>query len=139
MLQITPNFLVIALLLSGCGRSEQDMATVCLSGTGGYADTGVAVELEEDQPVTFFVTSTGGCHTDELAVTCIATVKGDQIEVTTETTWVRTEPLAMSCESILLIVNGECSTPPLQAGNYTVTYDGKATDLAIPGTANRCL
>ena len=98
--------------------------------------------IEAGQPLTVFAEVIKGCHTEDLELFCTATVEGDTIVVTTETTWRRTEPLAMSCEAIAYVAQTSCETDvALEEGTYAVVYADQILDVVVPssGDAYDCL
>ena len=127
---------------SGCAeRIELDSARVCLSDPGAFG-TPQVTEIAEGELLTVFVEASAGCHTEDLEVRCTATVDGDTVWVTTETTWRRVEPLAMSCESVLYVVQATCETDqPLEAGSYTLVLADQEQPFTVPssGDAYDCL
>ncbi len=112
--------------LAGCGRSQQDTASVCVA----YDDDGYWALLAQAR---------AGCHTEDLTVVCEAEVDGDEIVVSTETTWRRTEPLALACESALYLADTECSLPDLPDGDYVVHYAGQKLSLSLPAPDEGCI
>ena len=79
---------------------------------------------------------------EDIEVSCTATVEGDTIFVTTEKTWRRTEPLAMSCAMFLTVVTASCETDlPLEEGTYTIVYADLEQDIDVPSStdAYECL
>lgn len=98
-----------------------------------------AQALEAGDRLTLYATGYGGCHMRDLEVSCEATVDGDLIDITTETSWVRTEWFAVGCEEILLLTEATCETPPLDAGTYTVRYVDSESTLNVPGEIGGCL
>ncbi len=133
------SVVVGALGWAGCGgpREAIDAAQVCVGG----ADTGLGpVELADGDELVVTATASAGCHTADLAVSCEVALEGPgALVVTTETTWVRTEPLAVNCESILFLATATCASPALPAGSYTLSYAGAELAFAVPGTAVGCL
>jgi hypothetical protein len=121
-------------VLSGCARQLDDHASVCVGPDSQGAPDDPVVVLEADLPVTFAARAFGGCHMADFRVECEALLDRDTIVVSTWTSWVRTEPLALACESILLIAESSCATPPLAAGSYTVRYADQELGLVVPGT-----
>ena len=126
----------------GCAnRVEVDVAEVCLSERDTLGSVEVS-QIEVGQPLTVFAEVIKGCHTEDLELFCTATVEGDTIVVTTETTWRRTEPLAMSCEAIAYVAQTSCQTDvALEEGTYAVVYADQILDVVVPssGDAYDCL
>ena len=123
----------------GCGgpQSAVDTANVCI----GEVATGEtqAVDVEDGQVLALTASASGGCHTEDLVGTCEVALDGSTLVVTTETSWVETEPLAMGCESILRMTQATCETPPLPAGTYTIAYAGDELAFDVPGEVEGCL
>lgn len=124
------------LFASACGgeRSEVDTAQVCF----GPSETEPAVTAE-GEPLVLYVMGSAGCHTDDLAVSCSVTMDGDTLTVHTETSWVKTEPLAMSCESMLYMTSETCESPPLTAGTWIVRYGDEEKVIEVPSSIEGCL
>lgn len=125
-----------------CGgpRSEDDIAQICPSGLQSGTDTGwPSVAVDAGQPLELEALFGGGCHMADMAVTCDVTPQGDRLVVHTESTWVRTEPLAWTCESIYYKVTGTCTTPPLDAGTWTLAYAGQELVFDVPGAVTGCI
>ena len=120
--------------LSGCGeRIAVDQARVCFS---AEFDATEDPQLQADEALVLFAMASAGCHTEDLAVSCQVERDGDTLFVTTETTWRRTEPLALSCEAVLMMTTTSCETDePLAAGAYTVVYGDEELDIEIPSDA----
>lgn len=141
MIRKTVPFLIL-MFSAGCGeRIELDSARVCLTDPGLFG-TPVLTEIAEGEALQIFVDASAGCHIEDLEVSCTATVVGDIIEVTTETTWRRVEPLATSCEHILFVAQAVCETDqPLAAGSYTLVMADAELDIEVPssGDAYDCL
>ena len=125
------------LLVVGCAdRIALDSSTLCLSELPPGDSIDVA-QIEAGQPLQLFVTGTGGCHMADIEVSCNATVEGDTIVVSSEMTWRRTEPLAMSCEMALSVVTASCETDvPLEDGTYTIVYADLEQDIDVPSSAD---
>jgi hypothetical protein len=74
---------------------------------------------------------------EDIEISCNATVEGDTIVVSSEMTWRRTEPLAMSCEMSLSVVTASCETDvPLEDGTYTIVYADLEQDIDVPSSAD---
>lgn len=122
----------------GCGgpRIAVDEARVCV----GEVDPGGPVVLADGDVLGFTATATGGCHTADLAVTCEVVLEAPGVlAVTTTETWIETEPLALSCESVLVVAVATCVSPPLPAGSYTVHAGAAPVPFEVPGTLDGCL
>ena len=129
----------LVLLALGCGgpRSSVDTAQVCLSGE----DTGGApLSLVAGDAVELTATAGGGCHMADFDVSCEVVLEDPStLVVTTETTWVRTEPLALGCELIALIARATCNSPPLPEGSYTIRYGEGSLSFEVPGEVAGCV
>ena len=136
-------FLTVSCLMTvACAdRVSLDSSIVCLSDFPPGDSVDVA-QIEGGQPLQLFVTGTGGCHMEDIEVSCTATVEWDTIVVTTEKTWRRTEPFAMSCAMFLTVVTASCETDlPLEEGTYTIVYADLEQDIDVPSStdAYECL
>lgn len=124
----------------GCGgpRGSVDTAVVCVGAEVDGTSVG-AVEVTDGQTLLLNVSAGLGCHTEDAEVRCDVDLQGSTLVVTTETTWVETEPLAMSCEAILRTTQASCETPPLPAGTYTIAYADDELAFEVPGEVEGCL
>lgn len=137
------RILALLSLAVGCGRSTEDGAELCIvpnEDSETWGDEPVEVAAAAGDTLLLRAVATFGCHSTDHAVDCVVTEESPGVfVVTTETTWTRTEPLAMSCESILFAVAGFCETPPLPDGPVVLKYAGNELPLDVPGVATGCL
>lgn len=133
---------LIALLVMGCEGGSGGLGTLVeVENTGGACLFGhepagsLRTTFVADQPVEIsvggFACLSSSCTIDQLA-TCEARVEGSVITITSHASWIDTTHRTGICTDDCTGPSGDCATPPLPAGTYSVRLAEHTAELVVP-------
>ena len=129
--------LVLVPILTACGDTIADQGWACLEGSNvtlvGDEENGeIIVEYEADAPVVFHVVleeCASACLEDEESE-CSVERDGNTLRLTASASY--KESKGGNCIQVCHAIEAECTSEPLEAGTYTVTYAGGEATLEVP-------
>jgi hypothetical protein len=131
-----PLLALLVPTLTACGDTIADQGYACLEGSNVTAveiegEVAVMVEYEENEPVVFHVIlddCASACLEDE-ETECSVERDGDVLRVSASATY---RESTGNCIQVCHAIEAVCSSGPLEAGTYSVTYAGNEADLVVP-------